>query len=157
MQKVSTCLWFDGQAQDAAAFYVSVFPNSCIVDTKYYLEGAPLPAGSVLTVQFTLDGSEFTALNGVPPFKFSPAISLVANCDTQEEVDTLWRKLCEGGQPEQCGWLTDKYGLSWQIVPRPLLELLNTADKAASQRAFSAMMKMTKIDIAAIRRAYKNA
>jgi predicted 3-demethylubiquinone-9 3-methyltransferase (glyoxalase superfamily) len=156
MQKVSTCLWFGNQAQEAAAFYVSLFPNSCIVDTKYYLEGAPRPAGSVLSVQFTLDGTEYVALNGGPHFKFSPAISLVANCDTQEEVDTLWRKLSEGGQEGQCGWLTDKYGVSWQVVPRALLKLLNTADNAASQRAVSAMMKMTKLDIAALQRAYQD-
>jgi predicted 3-demethylubiquinone-9 3-methyltransferase (glyoxalase superfamily) len=157
MQKVSTCLWFDNQAEEAAAFYVSLFPNSCIVDTKYYLEGSPRPAGSVLTVQFALDGGEYVALNGGPHFKFSPAISLVANCDTQEEVDTLWHKLSEGGQEGQCGWLTDKYGVSWQVVPRALLKLLNTADNAASQRAVSAMMKMTKLDIAALQRAYEDA
>ena len=110
-----------------------------------------------MTVQFTLDGREYVALNGGPQFKFSPAISLVAYCDTQEEVDTLWRKLSEGGQEGQCGWLTDKYGVSWQVVPRALLELLNTADNAASQRAVSAMMKMTKLDIAALQRAYENA
>jgi predicted 3-demethylubiquinone-9 3-methyltransferase (glyoxalase superfamily) len=154
MQKVSTCLWFDDQAEEAAAFYVSLFPDSCIIDTKYYLEGSPRPAGSVLTVQFTLNGAECVALNGGPQFHFSPAISLVANCDTQEDVDKLWRKLSEGGQEGQCGWLTDKYGVSWQVVPRTLLRLLNTADSAASQRAFSAMMKMTKLDIAALQRAY---
>ena len=157
MQTVSTCLWFDGQAQEAAAFYMSLFPNSRIIETKYYLEGSPRPAGSVLTVQFTLDGTEYLALNGGPHFKFSPAVSLVAYCDTQEETDTLWRKLCEGGQEGQCGWLTDRYGVTWQIVPRALLELLNTSDSAASQRAFAAMMKMTKIDIAAMQRAYDNA
>ena len=157
MQRISTCLWFDEEAHDAAAFYVSIFPNSRIVDTKYYLEGSPRPAGSVLTVQFTLDGTEYVALNGGPHFKFSPAISLVAHCDTQEEVDALWHKLSRGGQEGQCGWLTDKYGVSWQIVPRALLELLNTADTAASQRAVSAMMKMTKLDIAALRRAYEDA
>jgi predicted 3-demethylubiquinone-9 3-methyltransferase (glyoxalase superfamily) len=157
MQKVSTCLWFDSEAEEAAAFYVSLFPNSRIVDTKRYLEGTPRPAGSVMTVQFTLDGAECVALNGGPHFTFSPAISLVANCDTQEEVDTLWRKLSEGGHEGQCGWLTDRYGVSWQVVPRALLKLLNTADKAASQRAVSAMMKMTKLDIAALQHAYEGA
>ena len=103
MQKVSTCLWFDEQVQEAAAFYVSLFPNSRTLDTKYYLEGSPRPAGSVLTVQFTLDGTEYVALNGGPHFKFSPAVSLVANCDTQEEVDTLWHKLSEGGQEDSAG------------------------------------------------------
>ena len=157
MQKVRTCLWFDDQAQEAAAFYMSLFPNSRIIDTKYYLEGSPRPAGSVLIVQFTLDGTEYVALNGGPHFKFSPAVSLVAYCDTQEEVDTLWHTLSEGGQKGQCGWLTDRYGVSWQIVPRALLKLLNTSDSAASQRAFAAMMKMTKLDIAALQRAYEDA
>jgi predicted 3-demethylubiquinone-9 3-methyltransferase (glyoxalase superfamily) len=157
MHRISTCLWFDDQAEEAAAFYVGLFPNSRIVDTKYYLEGTPRPAGSVLTVQFTLDGAECVALNGGPHFKFSPAMSLVANCDTQDEVDTLWRKLSEGGQEGRCGWLTDRYGVSWQVVPRALLDLLNTADKAASRRTFSAMMKMTKLDIAALQRAYAGA
>jgi predicted 3-demethylubiquinone-9 3-methyltransferase (glyoxalase superfamily) len=157
MQKVSTCLWFDHQAEEAATFYVSLFPNSGLIDTKYYLDGAPRPPGSVLTVQFTLDGGEYVELNGGPNFKFSPAISLVANCETQEEVDTLWRQLSEGGQEGQCGWLTDKYGVSWQVVPRALHKLLNTADRAASQRAFSAMMKMTKLDIVALQRAYADA
>jgi predicted 3-demethylubiquinone-9 3-methyltransferase (glyoxalase superfamily) len=154
MQRVSTCLWFDDQAAQAAAFYVSVFPNSRIVETKHYLDGGPRPAGSVLTVRFLLDGTEYVALNGGPVFKFSPAVSLVAYCETQDEVDTLWRKLCDGGQESQCGWLTDRYGVSWQVVPRPLLELLDTPDRAASQRAFDAMIKMKKIDIAAIQCAY---
>jgi predicted 3-demethylubiquinone-9 3-methyltransferase (glyoxalase superfamily) len=156
MHKVSTCLWFDNQAEEAAAFYVSLFPNSRIIDTKHYLEGTPRPAGSVMTVQFALDGAEYVALNGGPQFKFSPAISLVAYCDTQQEVDTLWRKLSDGGQEGQCGWLADKYGVSWQVVPRALLKLLNTADNAASQRSVAAMMKMTKLDIAALQRAYEN-
>jgi predicted 3-demethylubiquinone-9 3-methyltransferase (glyoxalase superfamily) len=154
MQNVSTCLWFDDQAQDAAAFYVSVFPNSRIIDTKTFLEGGPRPAGSVLTVQFLLDGVEFLALNGGPHFKHSPAMSLVAYCNTQFDVDVLWQKLTAGGQESQCGWLTDKFGVSWQVVPRPMLELLNTPDRAASQRAFSAMMTMRKLDIAALQRAY---
>jgi predicted 3-demethylubiquinone-9 3-methyltransferase (glyoxalase superfamily) len=157
MQAVSTCLWFDDQAQEAANFYTSVFQNSRILDTKYYLEGTPRPAGSVLTVQFSLDGTEYLALNGGPHFKFSPAISLVAYCDTQEAADTLWHSLSEGGQEGQCGWLTDRFGVSWQVVPRALLELLNTSNTAASQRAFDAMMKMGKIDIAAVQRAYRDA
>lgn len=155
MQNVSTCLWFNDQAQHAAEFYVSVFANSRITDTKHYLDGAPKPAGSVLTVQFTLDGTEFMALNGGPEFKHSPAMSLVAYADTQAEVDRLWDALLQqGGQPSQCGWLTDRFGVSWQVVPRPLLKLLNTADRAASQRAFNALMGMTKLDIAALQRAY---
>jgi predicted 3-demethylubiquinone-9 3-methyltransferase (glyoxalase superfamily) len=154
MQNISTCLWFDTQALDAAKFYVGIFPRSHIVTTTHYLEGAPAPAGTVLTVQFSLDGTEYLALNGGPVFTFSPAISMVAYCDTQQEIDSLWQKLCDGGQPGNCGWLTDRFGVSWQIVPRPMIEMLNTNDKAASQRAFSAMMKMKKLDIAALRRAY---
>lgn len=157
MNKLSTCLWFDSQAAEAAAFYVSLFPNSRVVDTKYYPEDGPRPAGEVLTVKFTLDGNEYIALNGGPQFKFTPAISIVANCDTQQEVDHLWNNLSEGGRKDQCGWLTDKYGVSWQVVPRRLIELLGTPDRAASQRAFGAMMKMTKLDIAALERAYDNA
>lgn len=154
MQSVSTCLWFDEQAEHAVAFYTGIFPNSRIVDTKYFLEGGPRPAGSVLTIQFTLDGTEYLALNGGPHFKFSPAISMVAYCDTQNELDVLWHKLTEGGEESQCGWLIDKFGVSWQVVPRPMLALLNTADTAASQRAFSAMMTMRKLDLTAIQRAY---
>ncbi len=154
MQRISTCLWFDDQALDAARFYVSVFPNSRILDVKYYLEGAPKPAGSVLTVSFVLDGVELLALNGSPDFRFSPAVSLVASCETQAEVDTLWEKLCAGGQPGACGWLTDRFGVSWQVVPRPMLELINASDGDRAQRAFDALMKMTKVDLAAMKRAY---
>jgi predicted 3-demethylubiquinone-9 3-methyltransferase (glyoxalase superfamily) len=156
MNKLSTCLWFNNQAEEAAGFYVSLFPNSRIIDTKYYPEGGPRPAGTVMTVQFLLDGSDYVALNGGPAFQFTPAMSIVANCDTQQEVDHLWNHLSEGGRKDQCGWLTDKYGVSWQVVPRKLIELLNTPDRAASQRVFSAMMKMTKLDIAASQRAYDN-
>jgi len=156
MQRIYTCLWFDDQALEAASFYVSVFPNSRVVEIKYYLDGAPSPPGTVLTVFFELDGVAHLALNGGPVFKFSPAMSLVANCDTQQEIDTLWRRLSEGGQEGQCGWLTDRFGVSWQIVPRVLPALLNSADTAASQRAFSALMKMTKLDIAELQRAYEN-
>jgi predicted 3-demethylubiquinone-9 3-methyltransferase (glyoxalase superfamily) len=157
MQRTSTCLWFNDQAEQSVAFYTSLFPNSRIVHTTYYLEGTPTPAGSVLTIQFTLDGTEYLALNGGPAFTFSPAVSMVAYCDTQEEVDRLWSKLTEGGHEGQCGWLTDRFGVSWQIVPRQLLALLNTPDKAASQRAFAAMMTMKKLDIAVLQRAYAGA
>jgi len=157
MQNVSTCLWFDDQAMEAAEYYVSVFPNSRITETKYYLEGAPKPAGAVLTVRFVLDGTEYVALNGGPHFTFNPAVSLVAYCDSQAQVDRLWSRLTDGGQESQCGWLIDRYGVSWQIVPRPFLALLNTADTAASQRAMAAMMTMKKLDIAALKRAYDNA
>lgn len=154
MQRTCTCLWFNNQAQEAAEFYVSLFPDSRILDIKYYLEGAPMPAGTVLTVEFTLDGTEYMALNGGPGFTFSPAISIIAYTETQEEIDRLWEKLGEGGKEDECGWITDKYGLSWQITPRFLQDLLNSEDMAASQRMFSAMMKMKKLDIAALRRAY---
>jgi predicted 3-demethylubiquinone-9 3-methyltransferase (glyoxalase superfamily) len=154
MQRLSTCLWFNDHAEKAVAFYISLFPNSAVIRTTYYLEGTPVPAGSVLTIQFTLDGTEYLALNGGPAFKFSPAMSMVAYCDTQEEVDRLWTALAEGGQHGQCGWLTDRFGVSWQVVPRQLLDLLNTPDRAASQRAFAATMTMTKLDIGALQRAY---
>jgi predicted 3-demethylubiquinone-9 3-methyltransferase (glyoxalase superfamily) len=154
MKKISPFLWFDTQAEEAANFYVSIFDNSRIVGVNHYREGAPMPAGTVLTVGFVLDGEELTALNGGPVFAFNPAISFVVNCDSQKEVDHLWQALSKGGEPGQCGWLTDKYGLSWQIVPTVLAQLLNSADAAASQRAFTAMMGMTKLDIAALQYAY---
>lgn len=157
MQRISTCLWFNNQAEQAVAFYTSLFPDSRVDRTTYYLDGTPVPAGSVLTIQFTLDGTEYLALNGGPAFTFSPAMSMVAYCDTQEEVDRLWAALGEAGQHGQCGWLTDRFGVSWQVVPRQLLALLNTSDRAASQRAFGAMMGMTKLDIALLERAYAGA
>ena len=155
MQKINSCLWFDGQALVAADFYVSVFKNSKIVRKTYYPEGSPGLAGSVLTVQFILDGVEFVAINGGPQFKFTPAISFVANCETQEEVDRLWQALSEGGQEVQCGWVTDRFGVSWQIVPTALPDMLCSADAAAAQRAFTAMLGMKKLDIAALQRAYE--
>jgi predicted 3-demethylubiquinone-9 3-methyltransferase (glyoxalase superfamily) len=154
MQKIGPCLWFDTQAEEAAKFYVSVFRNSRIIETNYFLEGAPKPAGTVMTVRFSLDGEEFIALNGGPEFQFSPAVSFVANCVDQVEVDRLWAALSEGGQEVQCGWLTDKYGVSWQVVPTALYDMLNSPDKAAAQRAFSAMMGMITLDIAALRKAF---
>ena len=154
MPRLSTCLWFDNQAEEAVQFYTSLFANSGIVRTTHYLEGTPTPPGTVLTIQFTLDGTEYLALNGGPGFPFSPAVSMVAYCDTQEEVDRLWAALGDGGQYGPCGWLTDRFGVSWQIVPRNLLPLLHTTDRAASQRAFDAMRGMTKLDIAALEAAY---
>lgn len=139
MQKVSPCLWFDGKAEEASNFYVSIFKNSRIVNTTRYLEGSPRPKGTVMTVQFILDGQEFVALNGGPQFTFSPAISFVVNCETQEEVDGLWEKLSAGGEEQQCGWLRDKFGVSWQIVPNVLIAMLSEADAVASQRAITAM------------------
>lgn len=153
MQSVSTCLWFNNQAEEAVAFYTSLFPGSSVIRTTHYLDGTPMPPGTVLTIQFTLGGTEYLALNGGPAFSFSPAVSMVAYCDTQAEVDRLWAALGAGGQHGQCGWLTDRFGVSWQVVPRQLLPLLNTPDRAASQRAFDSMRTMTKLDIAALQRA----
>jgi predicted 3-demethylubiquinone-9 3-methyltransferase (glyoxalase superfamily) len=155
MQNITPFLWFNGQAEEAAKFYVSVFKNSRIEKINYYLEGSPGTPGTVMTVQFILDGVEFVALNGGPEFTFSPAVSFVANCQTQEEVDKLWSELSAGGQEIQCGWLTDKFGVTWQITPTALIEMLSSADKAAAQRAFTAMMGMKKFDIAALKRAFE--
>jgi predicted 3-demethylubiquinone-9 3-methyltransferase (glyoxalase superfamily) len=157
MQNVSTCLWFDGRAEEAVGFYIGIFPDSRILDVLHYLDGAPRPAGSVLTIRFTLDGVEHVALDGGPQFGFSPAVSLVAYCDTQQELDRLWDALCDGGQPGQCGWLTDRFGVSWQIVPRPLLAMLGGPDRDGAQRAFAAMMTMGRLDIATLRRAHAQA
>ncbi len=154
MNRIGTCLWFDGRAEEAAAFYVAIFKNSKIVETAHYLEGTPMPAGSVLTVRFILDGEEFLALNGGPQFAFSPAISLIVYCDSQQEIDDYWEKLSAGGQEVECGWLTDKFGVSWQVVPRALLTMIKDTDRAAAQRAFSAMMRMKKLDIAGLERAF---
>lgn len=154
MQNVSTCLWFASQAAEAAAFYVSLFPNSRIIDTLYYPEGGLAPAGTVLTVQFALDGVEYLALNGGPHHPFSPAMSMVAYCDSQAHLDRLWDALLSGGRADQCGWLSDRYGVSWQIVPRQMLTLLQSEDKAAVQRAFAALMTMIKIDISAVQAAF---
>jgi predicted 3-demethylubiquinone-9 3-methyltransferase (glyoxalase superfamily) len=149
------CLWFDGQAEEATDFYVSVFKNSSIVRTNYYPEGSHGVPGSVMTVEFILDGVEFLALNAGPQFKFTPAISLIANCETQDDVDRLWQALSEGGQEVECGWLTDKFGVSWQIVPTAMLDMLSSTDTAAAQRAFTAMLGMKKLNIAALQRAYE--
>ena len=157
MQRIGPCLWFDGQAEEAALFYTSIFRESRIVKIARYPEGAHRPAGSVMTVEFVLDGQRFVALNGGPEFTFSPAISFVVNCETQEEVDVLWDKLSAGGEEVQCGWLRDKFGVSWQIVPAVLFAMLTDADTAASQRAFAAMLHMKKLDVALLERAFTNA
>ena len=157
MQKISPFLWFDDNAEEAATFYTSVFKNSRIESVTCYGEGGPGPKGTVMTVGFTLDGQEFTALNGGPHFTFSPAISFVVNCATQEEVDELWEKLTDGGAEDQCGWLRDKFGLSWQIIPSGLIEMLQDEDAGKSRRAMNAMLQMKKIDIAAIRLAFEQA
>jgi predicted 3-demethylubiquinone-9 3-methyltransferase (glyoxalase superfamily) len=153
-QRITPFLWFDGQAEEAANFYVSIFPNSKVSSTSRYGEAGPGPKGSVMTIAFDLDGLSFTALNGGPMFKFTEAISLVVHCETQAEVDHYWDKLSAGGQQVQCGWLKDKYGLSWQIVPNALMELAQDKDPAKSQRVMAAMMQMKKIDIAGLKAAH---
>ncbi len=157
MQRVSTCLWFDDQALEAATFYTSVIPRSRITKVQHYPVDGPKPEGTVLMVTFELDGTEYLALNGGPVFPLTPAVSLCVNCETQDEIDLLWEKLSEGGQKSQCGWVTDRFGLSWQIVPRAVVALFDSPDREASRRAFQAIMQMAKLDIAAIRRAYDGA
>jgi predicted 3-demethylubiquinone-9 3-methyltransferase (glyoxalase superfamily) len=147
MQKIHPCLWFDTNAEEAANFYVSVFKNSKITTINYYGDNGPLPKGTVLVVYFNLNGHDFMALNGGPLYKFSPATSFVVNCDTQEEIDHYWEKLLEGGKEENCGWLQDKYGVSWQIVPSILGKLMSSKDPAKSQRVMNAFLKMKKFDI----------
>jgi predicted 3-demethylubiquinone-9 3-methyltransferase (glyoxalase superfamily) len=154
MQKITPFLWFDGKAEEAANFYTSIFENSKILNISRYGEEGPGPAGTAMTVTFQLNGQEFTALNGGPEFTFSPAISFFVNCETQEEVDELWQKLSEGGEEEQCGWLKDKYGLSWQIIPVALMEMLQDKDPEKSKRVMEAMLQMQKIDIKALGQAY---
>jgi two-component system sensor histidine kinase QseC len=156
MQKISACLWFDGKAEEAANFYVSIFKDSRIVDVMRCGEAGPWPKGSVLAVTFLLQGQAFMALNGGPQYSFTPAISFFVKCETQAEVDYFWEKLLAGGgKPVQCGWLTDKYGVSWQIVPTVLPEMLQNKDAAKAQRAMQAMMQMVKLDIAALKKAYE--
>jgi predicted 3-demethylubiquinone-9 3-methyltransferase (glyoxalase superfamily) len=158
-QRITPFLWFDGQAEEAARFYTSVFENSRIVSVTRYGKGAAeasgRPEGSVMTVAFELDGQDFTALNGGPHFKFNEAISLVVHCRSQDEVDRYWDRLSDGGDPkaQQCGWLKDRYGLSWQVVPMELALLLGDPDPERAQRAAKAMLQMKKIDLAALRRA----
>jgi predicted 3-demethylubiquinone-9 3-methyltransferase (glyoxalase superfamily) len=154
MQKITPCLWFDGNGEAAAQFYVSVFKDARILEVSRYGEGAPLPAGTALTVAFELNGQKFTALNGGPEFHFSEAISFQIDCADQAEVDHYWTTLAEGGEEGQCGWLKDKFGLSWQVVPTQLPSLLGGPDPAGSQRAFAAMMQMRKLDVAALQKAY---
>ena len=154
MQKIKTSLWFDGNAEEAANFYVGIFPNSRIVNKSYYGEGASFPKGTVLEVTFELQGQQYLGLNGGPEFKFTEAISLQVDCDTQEELDQYWEKLsADGGKPSQCGWLKDKYGLSWQVTPSQLSRWM-TGDSKQVQRVFDAIMKMHKLDTATLERAY---
>ena len=154
MPKISPFLWFDTQAEEAANFYVSIFSNSKILNISRYGEPAPEAGASVMTVVFQLDGQEFVALNGGTLFKFTEAISLIVNCKTQEEVDTYWAKLLEGGEESRCGWLKDKYGLSWQIIPTLLGEMLSDPNRQKAKRVMEAMLKMKKIEIAELKRAY---
>lgn len=155
MQKISPFLWYDSDAEEAAEYYVSLFPNSSITSVSRYPEGGPRPAGEAFGVEFVLDGTEFRALNAGPGHPFTDAISLFISVETQEEVDRLWDALlADGGEPSRCGWLTDRWGLSWQVVPTVLDEVLTGSDPAGAARAMQAMMGMTKLDIAALRAAY---
>src|ERR1700730_6630423 len=151
MQKITPFLWFDGKAEEAMNFYVSIFKNSKVVGVNRYGEAGPGPKGTVMSATFQLDGQEFIALNGGPHFTFSPAISFFVNCATQQEVDQLWEKLSQGGEKQRCGWLKDKYGLSWQIIPSALGEMLQDKDARKSTKVMQAMLKMEKIDIKGLR------
>ena len=155
MQKITPFLWFDDQAEEAMNFYVGVFKNSKVGNVTRDGDAGPGPKGSVMTASFELEGQQFTALNGGPRFKFTEAVSFVVSCETQDEVDELWERLSEGGQTQQCGWLKDKFGLSWQIVPIALMELMSDPDPNRSRRVMEAMLQMTKIDIAKLRQAYE--
>ena len=156
MQMVATCIWYDHQAEEAARFYTSLFPNSKITGMTHYGEAGPRPAGSVLTVTFQLDGADFIALNGGPVFPLTPAMSLSVQCWDQAEVDRYWDQLSEGGRKDQCGWVTDRYGLSWQIVPVRMQEMLKDGEPEKTARAMKAMLTMTKLDIAELERAYNS-
>ena len=147
MQKITPFLWFDTQAEDAARFYTSIFKNSKIARINRYGDAGPGPKGSVMIVEFEMNGQQFLALNGGPQFKFTQAVSFVVNCETQQEVDELWEKLSEGGRKDRCGWLTDKFGLSWQIVPTVLGKLMSGSDPEKSKRVMQAMLQMDKLDI----------
>ena len=154
MQKITPFLWFDREAEEAAKLYVSIFPDSKILSMSRYGDAGPGPKGSVMTVTFDLAGQRFTALNGGPLYRFTEAISFYVNVETQAELDRLWDRLLEGGQPQMCGWLKDRFGLSWQIIPTVLAELMQDQDPARSKRVMQAMLKMVKLDIAALQRAH---
>ena len=153
MQKITPFLWFNDQAEEAMYFYISVFPNSRVIRIARYGDAGPGPKGTVMTAHFALDGQEFVALNGGPHFHFTPAISLVVNCETQTEIDAFWERLSEGGTQQQCGWLQDKFGISWQVVPTILADLVSAPDEALAQRVMMAMLRMQKIDIAQLEQA----
>jgi predicted 3-demethylubiquinone-9 3-methyltransferase (glyoxalase superfamily) len=154
MQKITPFLWFDTQAEEAVNFYTSVFKNSKIGKVSRYGDAGPGPKGTVLTASFMLDGQEFIALNGGPKYRFSPAVSFVVHCETQQEIDEYWSKLSAGGRTDQCGWLTDRFGLSWQIVPSNLGQLMTDKDPQKSERVMKALLQMTKLDIDALKRAH---
>ena len=154
MQRITPFLWFDDKAEEAVDFYTSIFKNSKIGNVARYGDDGPGPPGSVMVVTFQLEGQEFIALNGGPMFKFTEAISFVVNCETQEEIDKYWEKLTEGGAEVQCGWIKDKYGLSWQIVPTILFELMQDKDPEKTSRVMKAMLEMVKMDIQGLKRAY---
>jgi predicted 3-demethylubiquinone-9 3-methyltransferase (glyoxalase superfamily) len=154
MQKITPFLWFNDNAEEAMNFYTSIFKNSKVVSVSRYGDAGPGPKGSVMVGKFEIEGQEFMALNGGPVYKLTPAVSFVVNCETQQEVDDFWDKLTAGGQPIQCGWLTDKYGVSWQIVPTILGQLMADKDPVKSGRVMKAMLQMIKIDIAGLQRAY---
>jgi predicted 3-demethylubiquinone-9 3-methyltransferase (glyoxalase superfamily) len=155
MQKIRPFLWFDNQAEEAMNFYVSIFKNSKVGKVSRYGDAGPGPKGTIMSATFQLEGQEFMALNGGPLFHFTEAISFFVDCKTQEEVDDLWGKLTAGGQPSRCGWLKDKFGLSWQIIPSALMEMLQDKDPQKSERVMQAMLQMSKIDIAGLKRAYE--
>jgi predicted 3-demethylubiquinone-9 3-methyltransferase (glyoxalase superfamily) len=155
MQKITPYLWFNDQAEEAMHFYIAIFKDSKVLNVTRYGDAGPGTPGTVMTAAFQIEGQQFVALNGGPQYTFSPAISFFVNCETQEEVDGLWAKLTEGGEEGPCGWLTDKFGVSWQVIPKTLMELLNDPDPAKSQRVMQAMFQMKKIDIAGLRAAYE--
>lgn len=156
MQKIMPCLFFDGKAEEAVNFYTSVFKNAKVGHISRYGDGMPMPKGSVMTAEMEIEGQKFLALNGPPMFAFTPAISFMVNCETQEEIDSYWDKLSDGGSTQQCGWLTDKFGLSWQIVPAALGELMR-GTPAQTQKVMEAVMKMIKLDVKTMKQAYEQA
>lgn len=159
--KISPCLWFDHQAEQAVAFYTGIFPNSRTLLTNHYTEAGReihgQKPGSVMSILFELDGQQFAAMNAGPVFQFNEAVSLMIGCESQEEIDFYWDRLCQGGTPSQCGWLKDRYGLSWQVTPTRLFEMLHSEDRAAATRAMAAMMKQRKLDLGALEQAFQGA
>ncbi len=156
MQSIKPCLWFDSQAEEAVNFYCSIFKNSAVIQTSRYGDGAPFEKGTVLTIGFTLDGQQFLAMNGGPMYSFTPAISLVKQCETQEEIDYYWERLCDGGKPLNCGWLTDRYGVTWQIVPSFIGDMLTDPDDERTKRVTTELLKMVKLDIAKLKEAWNS-